>query len=292
MIYLAKYQKILEISLIQFRVNDNKLTGPISREIGNLENLDALDLGSNQISGNVPPEILGCRNLTNLDLHSNLITENFPGELSRLVLLQFVDFSDNLIEGTWPLHVLPRHIVFFSISRNNLSGEIASLFCNLNLINYLDFSHNHFRMIPLCLGNISDLINLDLRNNNLHGTIPKFVSCSNLRSLKLTDNQLEGSLPRSLVNCKKLKILDVSNNKVNDTFPCWLVNLLELRVLFLRSNNFHGSIGNHKTKFSFPNLRIIDLSHNMFCGHLPSNFFKNLTAMMNETVESLDHLKG
>ena len=69
MIYLAKYQKILEISLIQFRVNDNKLTGSILREIGNLENLEALDLGLNQISRNVLAEILGCRNLWYLDLH-------------------------------------------------------------------------------------------------------------------------------------------------------------------------------------------------------------------------------
>ena len=92
-------------------------------------------------------------------------------------------------------------------------------------------------------------------------------------------------MPRSLVNCKKLEILDVANNKLNDTFPHWLVNLLELRVLLLRSNNFHGSIGNHKTKLLFPNLRIIDLSHNMFHGHLPSNLFKNLTGMMNGTVE-------
>ena len=174
---------------------------------------------------------------------------------------------------------------------NNLSGEIPSLICNLNLINYLDFSHNHFSMITPCLRNMSDLINLDLGNNNLHGTTPKFVKCSNLRSLKLASNQLEGSLPCSLVRCKKLKILDISN-KVNDTFPCWLVNLLELWVLLLQSNNFHGSIGNHKTKFSFPNLRIIDLSHNMFHGHLPSNFFKNLTAMMNGNVEKgkLQHM--
>ena len=146
-------------------------------------------------------------------------------------------------------------------------------------------------MVPSCLGNMSDLINLDLRNNNFHGTIPKFVKCSNLRSLKLAGNQLEGSLPRSLVNCKKLKILDVSN-EVNDIFPHWLVNLPKLRVLLLQSNNFHGSIGNHKTKFSFPNFRIIDLSHNMFHGQLPSNFFKNLTAMMNGNVEKgkLQHM--
>ncbi|CAN1263745.1 Leucine-rich repeat receptor-like serine/threonine-protein kinase RGI4 [Linum perenne] len=39
-------------------------------EIGNLKNLDFLDLGSNRIHGSIPEEIVGCRNLTFLDLHS------------------------------------------------------------------------------------------------------------------------------------------------------------------------------------------------------------------------------
>jgi hypothetical protein len=82
-----------------------------------------------------------------------------------------------------------------------------------------------------------------------------------------------------------LEVLDLSNNKVNDTFPRWLENLPELWVLVLRSNNFHGIIGNPKTKFSFCNLRIIDLSHNEFHGLLPTNFFKHLKAIMNVNVE-------
>ncbi|CAN1145241.1 Uncharacterized protein At4g14450, chloroplastic, partial [Linum perenne] len=40
-------------------------------EIGNLKNLDFLDLGSNRIHGSIPEEIAGCRHLTFLDLHSN-----------------------------------------------------------------------------------------------------------------------------------------------------------------------------------------------------------------------------
>ena len=70
----------------------------------------------------------------------------------------------------------------------------------------------------------------------------------------------------------------------NSTFPHWLETLPELRVLILRLNNFHGTLGNPKTKFSFPNLRIIDVSHNEFYGHLPTNLFKYLKAMMNASA--------
>ncbi|XP_050280655.1 receptor-like protein 33 [Quercus robur] len=141
-------------------------------------------------------------------------------------------------------------------------------------------------MIPPCLGNSSNyLIDLDLKSNNLHGTIPlTFAKGCYLRSLKLNGNQFEGSLPQSLVHCRKLEVLDFGNNKINGTFPLWLENLPNLRVLILRSNNFHGAIGNPKTKFPFPNLRIIDLSHNEFHGHLPTNLFKYLKAMMNASA--------
>ena len=105
---------------------------------------------------------------------------------------------------------------------------------------------------------------LDLRSNKLNGTIPATSAKGNyLRSLNLNDNQLEGSLPRSLINCRRLEVLDLGN-KISGTFPHWLESLPELRVLVLRSNKFHGAIASPKTKFSFPNLRIIDLSHNEF----------------------------
>ncbi|XP_062081208.1 receptor like protein 22-like [Humulus lupulus] len=54
-----------------------------------------------------------------------------------------------------------------------------------------------------------------------------------------------------------------------------------LRVLVLRSNRFYGSIGEPKTKFPFPDLRIIDLSHNEFDSVLPTKYFVNFKAMMN-----------
>ena len=142
-------------------------------------------------------------------------------------------------------------------------------------------------MIPPCLGKLSDnLKDLNLQSNNLNGTVPTtFAKGCQLRSLKLNGNQLEGALPQSLVHCRKLEVLDFGNNKINGTFPCWLETLLELRVLILRSNNFHGAIGNPKTKFPFPNLRIIDLSHNKFHGLLPTNFFMYLKAMMNASAD-------
>nr|XP_023874488.1 receptor-like protein 9DC3 [Quercus suber] len=116
--------------------------------------------------------------------------------------------------------------------------------------------------------------------NSLHGTIPATFSKGNdFRTINLNGNQLEGPLPRSLANCTNLEVLDLGNNKINGVFPYWLESLQNLLVLVIRSNRFQGHI-NPKTKFPFPNLRIIDISNNQFNGPLLSEYFKHLNAMI------------
>ncbi|KAL0009611.1 hypothetical protein SO802_011113 [Lithocarpus litseifolius] len=215
------------------------------------ETIESLDLSKNQIKGNIPKWFfeVGKDSLYNLNLSYKFLTS--VGHLPWKNL-RYLDFRSNLLQG--PLPVPPLGISFFSVSRNNITGQISSTICNLSLVNYLDLSYNHLNnVIPSCLGNLSNhLIDLDLQINNLHGTIPTTIAkgCY-LRSLKLNGNQLEGPLPQSLVHCRKLEVLD---------------------------------FGNPKTKFPFPNLRIIDLSHNEFHGHLPTNLFKYLKAMMNASA--------
>ncbi|XP_019092179.1 PREDICTED: receptor-like protein 12 [Camelina sativa] len=161
-------------------------------------------------------------------------------------------------------------------SNNNFTGKIPSFICELRSLETLDLSENNFKgSIPYCLGNLkSNLSHLNLRQNNLGGSLPKHIFES-LRSLDVGHNQLVGKLPRSLNRFSTLEVLNVESNKINDTFPFWLGSLRKLRVLVLRSNAFHGPI--HQA--SFPQLRIIDISHNHFDGTLPSNYFSKWTAM-------------
>ncbi|KAM3684173.1 hypothetical protein ACB098_11G024500 [Castanea mollissima] len=280
-------------SLVSLVVSFNNFSGNVESKIfSNLKSLQYLDMS------NTPH--LSLRSFTSatnilskihlLQLSSSNITK-IPQFLRTAKYIEYLDLSNNHIKGnipSWVMEVGKDSLHYFSVSRNNLTGHIPSLICNLSSLRFLDFSYNHLNnMIPPCLGKLSDnLIDLNLQSNNLNGTFPTtFAKGCHLRSLKLNGNQLEGALPRSLVHCRKLEVLDFGNNKINGTFPCWLETLLELQVLILRSNNFYGAIGNPKTKFSFPNLRIIDLSHNEFHGLLPTNFFMYLKAMMNANVD-------
>jgi hypothetical protein len=168
------------------------------------------------------------------------------------------------------------------------------MICNASSLRVLDISRNRLGgTVPQCLGNFSnDLVVMDLRMNNFHGTIPDtFVKDNQLTTLVFNGNQLEGQLPKSLVNCTKLEVLDLGNNKIIDFFPSWLEALPELKVLVLKSNRFHGPIGNHKSSGEFfTKLRILDLSHNEFTGLLPRNYFQNLNAMMTSEGENLQYL--
>ncbi|KAK8972092.1 hypothetical protein V6N11_061900 [Hibiscus sabdariffa] len=126
----------------------------------------------------------------------------------------------------------------------------------------------------------SSLTYIDLEKNNFHGKMPEnFGKGCKLQNFQINHNQVEGILPQSLGNCKDLKLLDVGNNHLNGTFPNWLRNLGQLQVLILRSNRFYGQVNRADITGSFTRLRVIDISHNNYCGYLPTNLFKNLHAI-------------
>ncbi|XP_024021943.1 receptor-like protein Cf-9 homolog [Morus notabilis] len=228
-----------------------------------LKNLRILDLSNNRIDGSVPQWLwnVGKDSLIQLNISHNLLTHigKIPWKS-----LSYIDLSSNRLQGHLPIP--PPSTSLFSISNNQLVGEISSLFCNLTGIVVLDLSNNNLSgNIPPCFGNFSKISVLDLRMNKFRGMIPPtFAKGIWLRNLNLHGNQLEGPLPQSLVNCELLEFLDVGNSKLNGSFPHWLESLPELQVLILRSNRLSGPLSNPKVRFSFQKLRIMDISNNNF----------------------------
>ncbi|KAG2331721.1 hypothetical protein Bca52824_002901 [Brassica carinata] len=225
------------------------------------------------------PELLRTQTLLQtLDISNNKIKGHVPGWLWMLPNLGYLDLSNNTFIGfeTSTRHKLSSVLGHLFGSNNNFSGEVPSLICELHSLRTLDLSNNNFSgSIPLCIGNLNSTLSvLNVRQNRLSGCLPR-NAFESLRSLDVGHNQLVGKLPRSLVHFSALEVLNVESNMINDTFPFWLNSLQELRVLVLRSNAFHGPV--HQA--SFPNLQIIDISHNHFSGILPSDYFVNLRKM-------------
>ncbi|XP_019092170.1 PREDICTED: receptor-like protein 12 [Camelina sativa] len=256
--------------------NKSSVSNPLSQEI------DSLYLSGCGITEF--PELLRTQyEVTLLDISNNKIEGQVPAWLWTLPNLTYVNLSNNTFIGfqrSKKKQALSsvrkpsmRHLLG---SNNNFTGKIPSFICELHSLNTLDLSENNFSgSIPHCLGNLKrNLSDLNLRQNNLSGGLPKHIFES-LRSFDVGHNLLVGKLPRPLNRFSTLEVLNVESNRINDTFPFWLGSLQKLQVLVLRSNAFHGPI--HQA--SFPQLRIIDISHNHFDGTLPSDYFSKWTAM-------------
>ncbi|BFG29862.1 hypothetical protein CerSpe_161360 [Prunus speciosa] len=254
-------------------------------------NLDRLNLSYNRIQGEVPKWFwdVAKDSLSTLDLSHNFLKGT--AQHLRWKNLGYLNLHNNSLQGELPIP--SPSTFFFSISNNQLTGEMPPTICSLISIVVLDLSNNKLRgKIHQCIGNFSQSLSvLDLRNNKFHGVIPGTFSKGNvLRNLDLNGNQLEGSLPPTLLTCRELEVLDLGNNKIQGTFPNWLESLPKLQVLILRSNKFYGEIGIPETKFPFQKLRIMDLSYNRFNGLLPTKYFEHLTAMTNSQEHELKYM--
>ncbi|XP_023883699.1 receptor-like protein 41 [Quercus suber] len=188
--------------------------------------------------------------------------------------LQILYLANNKLQGALPIPA--PSIVYYSVSKNMLTGDISQMICELSSLSYLDFSYNNLSgFLPHCLGDLRNLSVLNLQYNNFHGSIPQiFMEGCKLRMIKLSQNHFEGPLPRSLANCTTLEFLDIGNNHIIDFFPSWLGILPKLRVLILQSNGLYGFIGKPEIISRFPKLQVIDVSNNNISGKFPSEYFQ------------------
>ncbi|MCP5052314.1 MAG: hypothetical protein GY940_34420, partial [bacterium] len=86
---------ILDGHVARINLGSNNLNGSIPAELGNLSNLEELDLTWNQLSGGIPPELANPGNLKTLDLSGNPLSGSIPPELGNLGKLIYLAISFN-----------------------------------------------------------------------------------------------------------------------------------------------------------------------------------------------------
>ena len=170
---------------------DNRLTGAIPPELGNLANLESLSLYGNDLSGTIPPELRKLANLQWLDLDGNALSGAIPPELDNLAGL----------ETLW-------------LSGNDLSGEIPPELGNLANLWSLDLDYNNLTgEIPPELGDLANLQSLYLSANGLSGEIPpELGNLASLETLALGSNILSGAIPPTFGGLARLTELNLSHN--------------------------------------------------------------------------------
>ena len=219
--------------------------GKLDSSICELQHLTSLNLGNHYLEGKIPKCIGSLGRLIELNLMNNNFVSVIPPSLGNLSNLQTLNHADNILIITNDLEWL-----------SHLFG-----------LRYLDLSYVNLTLVVDWLSSISkipSLSELHLYNCGLHQVTPKSID------LDISNSGISDSFPKWFWNLSSsLEYLNVSHNKLNGplpkSFPCMKVSYdYDDRVWDFSSNNLNGSLP------SFPKLRSLFLSNNMFTGSLSS----------------------
>ena len=197
-------------------LEDNGLRGSLPEEMGNLTQLQGLQLGFNGLTGALPPQLGNLSNLHTMTLNGNRLSETIPRELGRLRNLRLLDFGSNDLTG-----VIPRELG------------------NLDRLGKLSFGSNRLEgEIPDELGSLVQLQYLVLSNNKLSGEIPEALGdLVNLHELLLDTNQLTGQVPPAIGNLTQLQRLWIQRNQLTGQVPQTFTALTGLRSFLFHIND-------------------------------------------------------
>ncbi|KAE8716793.1 BRASSINOSTEROID INSENSITIVE 1-associated receptor kinase 1 [Hibiscus syriacus] len=101
------------------------LTGQLVSQLGQLPNLQYLELYSNNISGIIPEELGNLTELVSLDLYLNELTGHIPTTLGNLKKLRFLRLNNNTLDGTIPMSLTAIDTLqVLDLSNNHLTGDV------------------------------------------------------------------------------------------------------------------------------------------------------------------------
>nr|ACT22809.1 somatic embryogenesis receptor kinase-1 [Saccharum hybrid cultivar CP88-1762]ACV73534.1 somatic embryogenesis receptor kinase-1 [Saccharum hybrid cultivar CP88-1762] len=129
-------------SVIRLDLGNAQLSGPLVPQLGQLKNMQYLELYSNNISGPIPPELGNLTNLVSLDLYLNNFTGGIPDTLGQLSKLRFLRLNNNSLSGQIPETLTNINTLqVLDLSNNNLSGGVPSS-GSFSLFTPISFANN------------------------------------------------------------------------------------------------------------------------------------------------------
>ncbi|XP_052198697.1 receptor like protein 21-like isoform X3 [Diospyros lotus] len=297
---LPSHQGLCELKTLQeIDLNSNGLRGHLPWCLGNLTSLRFLDISRNQLTGNIAlSPLANIISLEYLMLSNNkfLVPISFKSyyNLSKLMVLESVNnilLKEEDILGSAPSFQLVRIHLSSSEHGRNTSMSLPKFFYYQNQLKMVKLSgfdfggtfprwllENNTRLLTLTLTKnliskpfqlpsspMTELVTLDISNNNFCGAIPYKIGSSfpKLKLLNMSRNNFEGMIPSSLGDITSLSILDLSNNQLSNKIPVHLaIGCSSLEVLKLSSNNLTGPI--LPPQNNLPNLRLLLLDDNKF----------------------------
>ncbi|KAI9116438.1 hypothetical protein K1719_012605 [Acacia pycnantha] len=257
-------------NLISLAMSSASLRGCFPASIGEMRQLNDLDLSNNNLSGYLPQEFgHGPNELRFLKLSNNNLSGPCLPLRSNFTYLLFMDLNNNTFKGKFPSGIInSTQLRMLDVSANQLFGEIPSWIGNFQHLSYLILSKNSFTgSLPKNLCNLTELTYLDLSQNKFSSSLPRRMNMPLLKYLHLQSNHFMGPLPSTLINSPLLLTLDVMNNNFSGQVPSLLSSFLNLRVLIFKKNKLEGSIPDNLCELK--KISILDFSQNKLSGKIP-----------------------
>ncbi|MEO1049325.1 MAG: LamG-like jellyroll fold domain-containing protein [Bacteroidota bacterium] len=163
-------------------------------------------------------------------------------------------------------------------SGNNLQDGIPESLTNLTALKSLRLNHNPLLTgsIPLNIGDLDQLDDLWLNDNDLDGVLPSSMSAmTSLKIIKLEGNRLGGQLGNALIGNAGLEELWLNDNQFEGSIPSYFSGFNQLKVFYVLGNNFSGSFPNWFN--SLTSLEWLGVEGNFEPGPIPDLF--NLTQL-------------
>nr|XP_048322337.1 receptor-like protein EIX2 [Ziziphus jujuba var. spinosa] len=264
-------------SLKELYLANNDLNGSIMENIGQLSNLEILDVSSNYITGMVSklngttPDLLQFSSLKELYLANNKLNGSLMESIGQLSNLEVLDVSSNYITGVVSKTQLQKlsKLKKLDLSLNSLIIDIESEWVPPFQLSVLKLGSCRLgASFPSWLQTQSELFRLDISNSGISDYIPDWFSnlTPKLRYLNLSCNSIKGILPNFPLKFDIYPIIDLSSNQFHGSIPTSLDNAT---ALFLSNNTFTNLKPFLCAEQSYRPTALLDLSNNMLSGSLP-----------------------
>ncbi|XP_062014468.1 receptor-like protein EIX2 [Rosa rugosa] len=287
-------------ALLSFKQDLTDSSGKIPSSLGNLTNLNYLDLDSYSLSNVSSKNLNWISHLSSLkylslrEVNLNNTGVSWLHAVNKLPSLLELHLSSCQIQSI-PHSLQSINLTSLAVLDMSLNNVITSSFpkwiFNLSSLTKLDLSDNFFSD-PFVdeFATLKSLEHLDLSFTGLKGQVPKFIgSLCKLKSLSLAVNKFDGGIQEFLsgfsdCSFNRMKSLDLSYCGLVGKLPSSLGILKSLQYLTLRGNLFNGSIPQSLGKLT--QLVILDLSDNSWDGSLTEAHFINLTRLKSFQVST------
>ncbi len=244
----------------------------VSSEIGNLENLEELHIGTRSSSfkcglKTLPSELSKCNKLKVLNLKMSEI-ETLPTSFSALENLEHIDLSWNKF-SKFPefLIKLPR-LKYLDVSRNAIGTFPTQLGLLGTSLETLLFEGNFYgkytekiSKIPQSITTLTNLKKLSMKDQVFESLPDNFwTSLVNLEELNLSGGLIQ-EIPDGIESLSKLKTLYLKGNEIKLLNPK-LANMKSLENLDVSSNLNFDSEASLETIKQLTQLKTLDISYN------------------------------